>query len=154
MTSSISKRIEAETLYNSCYKYVLAYFKDENTTYGRDLDRICHKVLDKNFLGVFAVDEIPIEILDYSHLFIVNLDRSDQPGSHWIAVGGTGHSFIIFDSFGRKSSEIVPKLTYYFYTFDTEHDAEQDDKENNCGQLCVAWLLLHNLFGGDYSIYI
>lgn len=37
------------------------------------------------FLGVFPIDKIP-KSLPFGHALIINLDRSNQPGSHWVAL--------------------------------------------------------------------
>jgi hypothetical protein len=65
---------------------------------------------DKTFIGVFALDQIPLyQILPLTKTvkFIANLEPSNLPGSHWVAVKRTnGHGFY-FDSFGRLPPVLV-----------------------------------------------
>lgn len=43
-----------------------------------------HKNTSKYFLGVFARDEIPINV-KYPSCFIINTHNRNQPGEHWLA---------------------------------------------------------------------
>ena len=62
------------------------------------------------FRGVYAIDEIKlIKTVSYPSSFVINLDPSYKPGSHWVAVyfdkNGVGE---YFDSFaGYPPHEIV-----------------------------------------------
>lgn len=52
-------------------------------------NRFLQKFLIKkceHFLGVFSVDQIPPNLWKKSCCFIVNLDESTEPGSHFVAV--------------------------------------------------------------------
>ena len=58
---------------------------------------------DKFFRGVYAIDEIElIKTVSYPSSFVINLNPSYKPGSHWVAVylekNGVGE---YFDSFAR-----------------------------------------------------
>ena len=59
-----------------------------------------------------------------------------MPGSHWCAVVKDKKYYIIYDSFGRDI-KLKQKINIM-----TEDDAEQDINEQNCGQRCVAWLVV------------
>jgi len=49
------------------------------------------------------------------------------PGEHWIAC----YNNYTYDSFGRDASQ----------------DAEQEESEDDCGQRCIAWLMLCKRYG-------
>ena len=38
------------------------------------------------FKGVFAADNVPVSSGDEAACYVVNLDDSDEPGSHWISI--------------------------------------------------------------------
>jgi hypothetical protein len=92
-------------------------------------------VFGSSFTGVFARDKIPPKV----NLAIVNLDESDQPGSHWVALARmpTGQ-YMVYDSFGRDPTKILPSLQMKLVS--TEQDTEQHKREENCGARCLAWL--------------
>ena len=56
----------------------------------------------QNFRGTHAWDKIPK--LKNMESCILNLDTSDQPGSHWIALYQYKNKTYMFDSFDRKIS--------------------------------------------------
>ena len=68
------------------------------------------KLTKQFFRGVYAIDEIKsIKTVSYPSSFVINLDPSYKPGSHWVAVyfdkNGVGE---YFDSFaGYPPHEIV-----------------------------------------------
>lgn len=119
-----------------------------------ELDNLCKKLFGSKFAGISTSDKL-ID-LDFNKPYcIYNLDTSKESGSHWIAVVLYEHKkIIIYDSFGRYSEDIIPNLTNNYDSIDTDHDAEQKTKEYNCGQRCVAFLLLYDRYGFNYAILI
>ena len=95
---------------------------------------LCLKLFGQRFKGIYSIDDT-FE-LKQSEMAIFNLDKRNQPGSHWVAVVKDRKHYIVYDSFGRdiklKQKNII----------NTEDDAEQDINEQNCGQRCVAWLVV------------
>ena len=118
------------------------------TTYGRDLKQFARRAFGTRFRGVFMRDEIPSNFNAQHPYGIVNLDRSVEPGSHWIAVAYQGpRNLMIYDSFGkmhRPPREIFQK---YPNSELTDPDAEQSLRETNCGARCLAWLMLVEIQG-------
>ena len=43
------------------------------------------KFASKNFIGVFARDQLPKKI-KFPSSFIINTDKSNEPGEHWLAI--------------------------------------------------------------------
>ena len=62
---------------------------------------------EKSYLNTFSKDEIPL--IENNKSIIFNLQNSNQPGSHWIALSSKNKSIFIFDSFGIRH---IPKNTY------------------------------------------
>ena len=87
---------------------------------------------------------------------ILNLDKSYEPGSHWVGVCHRKGGSVIYDSFGRSSLKIIPSLykSHNGRIIDTKRDAEQSVKENNCGERACSWLILCDLFGVDMGLLI
>ena len=58
------------------------------------------KQLNLNLRGVFMRDNLP-ELPLENECGIVNFNRTDQPGSHWVGYYKKGHKRIYFDSYGQ-----------------------------------------------------
>lgn len=120
------------------------------STYSSDLNGLGKKVLGQSFAGVYPADRIPT-LGKKQKYAIVNLDDSDEPGSHWVACAYDNGAVQLYDSFGRNAKQILPSLTANHRVNNTDSDAEQDDTEENCGQRSLAWLILHALKGSDIA---
>lgn len=99
----------------------------------------------KNFKGVFPLDKIPSIIKDKPALIVVNTDKSNQPGTHWVALylsskGGGEY----FDSYGRKP--IQKEILNFFRRNNIKSiiynkTLLQDYFSIVCGQYCCVYLL-------------
>jgi len=87
------------------------YFNQEYKKIKKTKEGLSTKFLNKtfknmdNFIGVFPLDGL--ERLSISNLpvkFIINLDLSNKPGSHWIGIYITDKIIEIYDSLGFKNS--------------------------------------------------
>lgn len=125
------------------------------STYSDELEGVAKQLFGAKFKGVFPSDKIPIlnGLCPYA---IVNVDRSDQMGSHWMAICKNDNETILYDSFGRHDTKIIPSLRYTGNgrIINTEKDPEQEIKEQNCGARCVAWLYLYDKFGKKQALLI
>ena len=83
----------------------------------------------RQFVGTFGCDEVPNITVNQS--LIVNTQPTTSSGEHWLALYNNGGRLIGYDSFGRTIHEAVTE---------SEPDPEQDVRERNCGQRCLAWL--------------
>ena len=97
------------------------------------------QLFDTSFLGVFPSDQIPR--IKKGECAIVNVDKSGDPGSHWVALT-PNH---VYDSYGRDADTLMPDAN--IDQDDTERDAEQDIRQNNCGSRCIAFLICYQLHG-------
>ena len=104
------------------------------STSDTELLDLCTKLFGQRFKGIYSFDDT-FE-LKQSEMAIFNLDKRNQPESHWCAVVKDKKNYIVYDSFGRNIS-LKQKNNIM-----TEDDAEQSVEEQNCGQRCVAWLVV------------
>ena len=101
-------------------------------------------LFENKFTGVYASDKVP-PTLTYA---IINLDKSTERGSHWVALARQQPGlYLLYDSFGRSKAKILPDLK--MLTKDTDHDAEQEKSEDNCGARCLAWLCVFDQVGKE-----
>lgn len=100
---------------------------------------------EKYFEGVFPLDKIPNKIQGKPALIVVNTDKSNQPGAHWIAIylPPVGRAEY-FDSYGRKP---IQKEIFNFFKRNNIHSIIynktllQDYFSSVCGQYCCVYLL-------------
>lgn len=97
--------------------------------------------ISKLFLGVFASDNLPVDIPLPSCL-IGNTKPSTHKGEHWIAIHIDEHGHATyFCSFGRH-----PNKTYgdWLRANTTQYQSTtkkiQSDKNTTCGQYCACFL--------------
>lgn len=95
------------------------------------------------FAGVFALDMLPSET--EKSAFVINLDPSDKPGSHWVSVflDKVNSTAIYFDSYGDKSkipSEITLFLRQNCISYSTNCKMYQGPCSITCGHYCLYFL--------------
>ena len=106
-----------------------------------DLDGVMKK--DPAFLGVFAIDKVPPVVKRARNVkLIVNLDPSNKPGSHWVAIWRKGVRGYYYDSFGRVP---LPKHKAWLrrnsdsWIYNNKLMQSPSDK-TACGYLCISFL--------------
>ena len=94
-----------------------------------------------SFIGCFACNDIP-PIKHYPSSFIVNTDRNNQPGTHWVAIYMTKKSCLYFDSFGEEVQEndIMFFLRKYYEKVTYSMVQLQDYNSVTCGQFCISFI--------------
>ena len=126
------------------------------TTYLQQLDNAGTKLFGAKFHGVYPSDRIPT-LSTRTPYTILNLDRSDQPGSHWIAVAKSNNDIIVYDSFGRTHKTIIPALGRGFVggrVIDTDRDVEQDIMATDCGARSLGFLVFFDRYGAKNALLI
>ena len=137
-----------ERIYKRILHEIVEPITGTKITYNHDLNRIGKQLIGTEFLGVYPSDRMPKN----KGYYIANVDKSSQPGTHWLGcVNSNGHRYI-YDSFGRGSSSIIPHVSGSI--IDADYDREQDINENNCGARCLAWLLVAQHLGIDNAMKI
>ena len=144
----------------------------KNSTFSHQLERLGKVFIGKEFSGVFPVDDIYFG--NDQNYCIFNLDTSDMAGSHWVALYKHNGKKYLYDSFGRKTKEIIKlkhlqldenkqmddELLKSFVEIegngiiDADNDAEQGILEENCGQRCLSWLYVVKYFGLKLALLI
>jgi hypothetical protein len=128
------KESEVERKYNDILKVVSSIVGDK-TTYGSDLTKFGRDLFGQKYRGTFASNLVPT--LKNGDYCIVNLDKSFEGGSHWVAVVHQSGNNYVYDSYGRPSKNILPDLRK---VRDADYDQEQGLLEEDCGARCLSWL--------------
>ena len=121
-----------------------------------ELMKFGKKILGNKFKGVLLQDEL-IDIPNGSGVWIINTDKKNGKGIHWIVVWITPKHAYIFDSFGRDTKKIVSVLYKNIiksgrYIIEADHDQNQKGNSMICGQLCIAFLITVIKYGIKKSI--
>lgn len=144
----------ATKLYEEYLTHVIYPLLGDQTTYLSQLEKVGRKLFGIKFKGVFTSDKIP-KLNDLSPYCILNLDKSYEGGSHWIALvklpGKKGA--LIYDSFGRDYKKIIPDLMLAGNgrIINTDDDSEQQIEETNCGQRCLAFIMVYDKNGEEMA---
>ncbi len=134
--------------YNWLLKNVTVPALTNRTTYGKDLHDFGKMAFGDKFHGVYMADEIPSDFNARRPYGVVNLDRSDKEGSHWIGVAfQRPGNLMVYDSFGAMHKTPPELIAKYGQSTVTNPDAEQKLHQDNCGARVMAWLQLFERFG-------
>jgi hypothetical protein len=146
---------EANAFYEKIFKRIVVPMIGNKTTYMSELEKAGAKLLKIKFKGVFASDKIP-RLNNLKSYAILNLDRSNEPGSHWIAIARKDGITYMYDSFGRHGSQIIPTLYHSGNgrIINTDPDPEQQEHETNCGARSLAWLMFFDKYGPKKALLI
>jgi len=142
---------EIEKIYNEYVKKIISIFGNKETT-TTILNNIGYKLFKNKYKGTYASNQVPL-LNNKQPYCIINVDKSNMQGSHWVAVAYKNKKVYVYDSFGRKTKSLIPHFRYKIYQ-DTEYDPEQNKSEDNCGQRCLAWLLIFDKYGPKKALQI
>lgn len=138
--------------YNTIVNRLMKQYPRE--TYGGQLDYTGRQMLGNKWGGVYPSDAIPPPQIEKPYI-IVNLDKRNEPGSHWVAIAYDKGTNYVYDSFGRKTTKILPALKQRGgFIKEADRDPEQSVDEDNCGQRCLAWLKVFNDLGKRAALKI
>ena len=147
---------KAEKLYRHYLKKVVIPITGNKSTFVGELNKAGKQLLHVKFKGVYPSDHIP-RLNDLAPYCILNLDKSTEPGSHWVALAKLPDgSSLLYDSFGRHNKQIIPSLSYSGNgrIINTDKDAEQGLLESNCGARCISWLMVLDTLGPEAAMLI
>lgn len=115
-----------------------------------DINTAARRYNIKNFVGTFALDQIPIikhrKYSDRTYHFVVNTQTHNLPGQHWIGVTIRNKTAYIFDPFGSPPSQL---LIHYLKRRTTARNFQYNKKQLQplgtviCGHLVIQHLLRH-----------
>lgn len=150
---SKSKRIRKDSKKETCstsssnFEKVLKKAQKEGLS-TLDINKILGPT--SNFLGVFACDKIPL-IRDSLHptFLVINTDKSNSPGSHWILFRLDSRSLEIYDSLGfcdKRWIKFPKPLTNFLLRYRHTHKLLaiprlQSDNSSTCGLFAVYFCL-------------
>lgn len=135
---------EIETINKKLLKFICKEMKNNSTTYDIELYQFAKRIFDNKFIDVCPLDKISNKV-GYS---IVNLDKTGQPGFHWIAmIKKPNNKVIIYDSLGTLNELNTIKEIQILRPRFIDDDQEQNIKETNCGQRCIAFLCIYDMLG-------
>ena len=77
------------------------------------------------------------------------MNTQHSPGEHWVAVHKGKTKTLFYDSFGRDPEELFPNISKKITS--TEQDAEQRVEQTDCGQRCLAFLLICSIYGEEIA---
>ena len=100
----------------------------------------------KNFLGCFAIDELPHFPWRLPISLIVNTDISTGNGVHWLALVMEGDECFYFDSFGLPILEenLIDYLDPYYNVVTYSDVCVQHIDSNKCGEFCILFIKFVN----------
>ena len=100
---------------------------------------------------MYPSDKIP-KLNNLSPYCILNVDKSDETGSHWVAiVKMQNEKTLFYDSFGRDGVKLIPNIRYSGNgkIINTDRDIEQKISQQNCGARCLSFLCIYDKWGED-----
>jgi hypothetical protein len=142
--------IQSRKKFDDILMHVKDVLGDKSTT-NVTLEHFGKQHFPTRFIGVFSSDQIPVGIPN-GKMFIVNTDIASQRGTHWIAVIKKNNITYAFDSFGRK----VQQLSRYFPDswVNVNHRRLESYKEEDCGQMSMAFLICADKHGVSFVKYL
>ena len=90
-------------------------------------------------MGCFSKDQI--KLIENNKNMIINLQDSNQSGSHWIALKRVNNTIFVFDSFGIGYIPVGIFKVFKNLKIITNVYKIQDISSNLCGMFCVLFIL-------------
>ena len=111
----------------------------------------CKKIKGNPFLGVYMQNQMPPL---RNGTFVMNNDVTTGPGIHWVSGVIEGKSIYIFDSFGRRSVNLLPifsqKVKAKGFKIKNTDLSDNDQKgytSVSCGHRCISSLQIYKNHG-------
>ena len=90
-------------------------------------------------MGCFSKHQI--KLIENNKSMIINLQDSNQPGSHWITLKRVNNTIFVFDSFGIGYLPVDIFKVFKKLKIITNIYRIQDISNNVCGMFCVLFIL-------------
>ena len=85
---------------------------------------------------------------------IINLQNSNEPGSHWIALKRVKNTIFIFDSFGIGYLPMAIFKVYKNFKIIANIYRIQNISSNLCGMFCVLFILYDTKSKNDFIKFL
>ena len=99
------------------------------------IDACCTEL--QSYVGTYASDMIP-KILPKPYSLILNLDKSTEPGSHWVAICKF-NELEVYDTYARENIHQLSKFLKNKKYIANDRIGQSLDSDA-CGQHCVYYL--------------
>ena len=106
----------------------------------------------KIFIGCYSKDQIPL--IEDNKSIIINLQNSNQPGSHWIALKRVNNTIFVFDSFGVGYLLMHIFKIYKNFKIMTNIYWIKNISSNLCGMFCVLHILYNIKSKNDFIKFL
>jgi len=114
----------------------------------QEVHEIGKEYLGDKFKGVFPSDKVPFQ----PGYYILNVDKSGMPGSHWVGIIIKNKTMYVYDSYARKTNKLInhlydkaKKLKYKIV--DVNKKSDQHPKSEICGPISLGFLATYDKFG-------
>ena len=96
----------------------------------------------KGFLGCFACNDLPPFPKKFPVSMIINTDKKNQAGEHWLGLILTKSKCLYFDSFGVPIMEdiIISYLQQKYKKVIINNECIQHTFSTSCGLFCIAFI--------------
>jgi hypothetical protein len=105
-----------------------------------EIENILKKRNIKLFNGIFMRDELKKKYFIKKGFYIINLDKSSGPGTHWCAIYKNDKTFY-YDSYGFPPPEEIEQIIKP-YIYSTKQ--QQDIKSTSCGFYVILFIMFFN----------
>ena len=106
----------------------------------------------KFFIGCFSKDQV--QLIENNKSILINLQNSNQPGSHWIALKRVNNTIFVFDSFDIGYLPIGIFKVFKNFKIITNIYRIQDISSNLCGIFCVLFILYNVKNKNDFIKFL
>jgi hypothetical protein len=113
-----------------------------------DIEFICKSL--KIDLVICALKDSLDGTVKKNGAYILNLDKVNGSGTHWVLLYVNGDEAIYFDSYGESMPQIVISFVKNIYYSISNTDQIQDMDDNiSCGYYCIALAYFLNIMKND-----
>lgn len=118
--------------------------------YDDEIEEIGSQLFRNKWGGCMLQSEVKPENGKY---YIINTSWKGN-GVHWCGMFVSNNTVYVYDSFGRKTSKLLPHLRTKMKIVDSDYSAEQKGNSEVCGVLSLAWLIVAKECGINIALHI
>ena len=107
---------------------------------------------NENYIRTYSKDNVPI--LKNNRSTIINLQDSNQIGSHWVSYKKIGKKIFSFNSYGVAFINDIIKNQYSKHKFICNIYRVQSIDSNQCGRFCILFFKSNIKNENDYNNFL